>query len=830
MAVFTVTTLNDEVNDPGTGLSLREAIREANSNREDDTIAFDRSLSGGTLELSIDRDIDIESNITINGLGKNNLVIKNVSGNRIFDVGSLGTVPDTVEINDITLNNGSVSGGNNGGLICNEEDLTLNSVSLTNGNATGVGANGGAIFNASDGVTSLELNNVTLSGNSATNAGGGIYNLQTATLNNVTLNGNEAGEGGAIANDEGSALSVKESQLTNNSASAEGGAIKNDDNSQVSIKSSTLSDNTASDDGGAISNKNNSSLRVRDSTLSDNEAFMDGGALSNADAGDTIILKSAITGNEAGSEGGGFYNNGSSSTVVSSRSTLSGNSASTKGGAVYNRGSSAILGQSTITGNEAGSEGGGFFNTGSGTANLGNATVFSNSAASGAGNIDNAIGSELSLVNSIVAGGLGAPDIANNGTFNANGKNLVEDGSAGTQSQSSVINQSPQLGALQDNGGPTQTQVPNSSSPVVDAGDNTAVLSDEFDMDDDGNTSESAPFDQRGQGFPRILDGDSDGNDVVDLGAIEAGQQSPDQRPPEAQDDSFSTEAGTAISGKNALANDSDPDNNPLTVVQVDGNSANVGTATQGEVQGTGRAAGEFTIQANGQVAFDPTGDFSQLDSGESSTSRISYTISDGQSGTADSTANISVTVSGTVSGTASALLDVDGNGQANALSDGILVIRHLFEFSGAELTAGALGQEATRTEPAAIANHLDRAGQMLDIDANGETDALTDGILIARALFGFEGEALTQGALGEGAQRTQPSAIAERVAQLRPAQAASSSALSEDVSDRIPELTANRAGSKRAEPPEATSPGLAAEGLQPAQQSQLDDGLTASA
>jgi len=272
-----------------------------------------------------------------------------------------------------------------------------------------------------------------------------------------------------------------------------------------------------------------------------------------------------------------------------------------------------------------------------------------------------------------------------------------------------------------------------------------------------------------------------------------------------------------------------------LTVVQVDGNSANVGTATQGEIQGTGRAAGEFTIQANGQVAFDPTGDFSQLDSGESSTSQISYTISDGQSGTADSTANISVTVSGTVSGTASALLDVDGNGQANALSDGILVIRHLFEFSGAELTAGALGQEATRTEPAAIANHLDRAGQMLDIDANGETDALTDGILIARALFGFEGEALTQGALGEGAQRTQPIAIAERVAQYRPAnsgsaQAQSLQAASQDLSHRIPELTANRTGSKQAEPPEAASPGLAAEGLQPAQQSQLDDGLTVSA
>ena len=172
---------------------------------------------------------------------------------------------------------------------------------------------------------------------------------------------------------------------------------------------------------------------------------------------------------------------------------------------------------------------------------------------------------------------------------------------------------------------------------------------------------------------------------------------------------------------------------------------------------------------------------------------------------------------------------DVDGNGEVSALSDGILTLRYMFGFRGAELTAGALGQGATRTE-AAVADYLGKASQALDVDANGEVEALTDGILLVRALFGFEGESLTQGALGEGAQRTQPSAIAERVAQLRSGQAASSSALSEDLSHQIPELTANRASSKQAESPEVMSPGVAADGLQPAQQSQPDDGLTASA
>jgi hypothetical protein len=42
-----------------------------------------------------------------------------------------------------------------------------------------------------------------------------------------------------------------------------------------------------------------------------------------------------------------------------------------------------------------------------------------------------------------------------------------------------------------------------------------------------------------------------------------------------------------------------------------------------------------------------------------------------------------------------------------------------------------------------------------LDVDANGEATALTDGVLIVRSLFGVTGTQLTDGALGTGATRT---------------------------------------------------------------------------
>ena len=104
------------------------------------------------------------------------------------------------------------------------------------------------------------------------------------------------------------------------------------------------------------------------------------------------------------------------------------------------------------------------------------------------------------------------------------------------------------------------------------------------------------------------------------------------------------------------------------------------------------------------------------------------------------------------------ATLDIDASITAtryDALTDGVLALRYLFGLTGDSLTAGALGAAATRTDPDAIKAYLDSIRGALDIDGNGATDALTDGLLILRYLFGLRGAALIDGMIAPAATRT---------------------------------------------------------------------------
>lgn len=107
---------------------------------------------------------------------------------------------------------------------------------------------------------------------------------------------------------------------------------------------------------------------------------------------------------------------------------------------------------------------------------------------------------------------------------------------------------------------------------------------------------------------------------------------------------------------------------------------------------------------------------------------------------------------------------DVDGNGTVDAYTDGILIIRRLLGASGTSLTlSGAVvGPGAQRTDPTAIAQYIDSLGSKLDVDGNGTRDAYTDGILIVRYMLGATGTSLTlNGAVvGPGCTRCTPSAI----------------------------------------------------------------------
>ena len=113
--------------------------------------------------------------------------------------------------------------------------------------------------------------------------------------------------------------------------------------------------------------------------------------------------------------------------------------------------------------------------------------------------------------------------------------------------------------------------------------------------------------------------------------------------------------------------------------------------------------------------------------------------------------------------------LDVDGNGKAEALTDGLLIIRRLFGFSGAVLIDRAIANDAVLTTAEAIVARVQQMDSILDVDGDGKVEALTDGLLIIRYLFGFRGNVLVANAIGSGATRTTASQIEEYLAALVP-------------------------------------------------------------
>ena len=97
--------------------------------------------------------------------------------------------------------------------------------------------------------------------------------------------------------------------------------------------------------------------------------------------------------------------------------------------------------------------------------------------------------------------------------------------------------------------------------------------------------------------------------------------------------------------------------------------------------------------------------------------------------------------------------LDVDGDGRATALGDGLMIVRKLFSsaFRGDALIDGAISPTATRNATA-ISDFIQKGIDCgaLDIDGDGKTTALGDGLMIVRKLFSsaFKGDVLIDGAI----------------------------------------------------------------------------------
>lgn len=114
-------------------------------------------------------------------------------------------------------------------------------------------------------------------------------------------------------------------------------------------------------------------------------------------------------------------------------------------------------------------------------------------------------------------------------------------------------------------------------------------------------------------------------------------------------------------------------------------------------------------------------------------------------------------------------ILDIDNNTRYDALTDGLLIIRYMLGLTGTPLTASAIGGSPGRTDPTVILTYLNDIRPMLDVDGNGVVDPLTDGLLILRYMFGIVGNSLTQGAVGNGASRPLPSQIQAYLSTLEP-------------------------------------------------------------
>jgi CSLREA domain-containing protein len=208
-ATFTVDSTADATDAaPGNGTcataagacTLRAAIQEANALAGADTINVPAGnyfliIQGSNEDAAASGDLDLTSELTINGTGTSFPVISGSGIDRVFDVLARGVVT----LSRLTIQNGNTSSADAaGGGIRNAGDLTLLQVSVRNN--TVQNGDGGGIGNLSSGR--MQLTNVTISGNVAADRGGGIGNDVGATMQlvNVTLTDNGAFQGGDIDN------------------------------------------------------------------------------------------------------------------------------------------------------------------------------------------------------------------------------------------------------------------------------------------------------------------------------------------------------------------------------------------------------------------------------------------------------------------------------------------------------------------------------------------------------------------------------------------------------------------------------------------------------
>ncbi len=333
----------------------------------------------------------------------------------------------------------------------------------------------------------------------------GPLSIQGPGADRITISGDDTYQIFYALNDTGEAVSISGLTLEHGHAqNGDGGAVYNQDG-PMTISNSVIRDSTVygingQGHGGAVSSAGGS-LTIENSTITGNYAYAGGGVAS--DTGRITIRSSTLHHNES-NYGGAVYTGDARLDV--SNSTMTQNHASNDGGAVWqccgdtSDGVEQTITASTISGNVAGDAGGGIFFPGS------------------AGSV---------LRNSIVSGNLGDGD--SDDLFRESGYrfdssfSLIEVPGAYVTNAvpgSNLYGVDPQLGGLEENGGPTETMLPANGSPVINKGSAFGLSTDQRGL-------------IRPVAFPGIANSTAAGADGSDIGAVELQVAQP--HPPPAQ-------------------------------------------------------------------------------------------------------------------------------------------------------------------------------------------------------------------------------------------------------------------------------------------------------
>ena len=322
MAIIIVDTLTDVVDANDGVTSLREAIIQANSNADADTIVFDAALVAGDIQLT--GELVLNNDVTING---------DIDGDGSADIGLLAASSDRVF---------SISGP--------DTDAVLNGLTISGGYYSV--ESGGNIF--ASGINSLTITSSSILGGYAGLYGGNIFatDVNDVTIRDTTISGGNAYSGGGIAFDlySGQSFTLSNSLVANNTASGGefsfGGGIYLANISGLTtatIIGSTLTGNIAETGGGLLSFGNEISLH--NSTVVGNEATFLGGGL-NIDESDELVLTNSVIAENTSTNGLPTQNDIGGESDLTSTNSFFGSSVviTTDNGGNINNGGDAGLG------------------------------------------------------------------------------------------------------------------------------------------------------------------------------------------------------------------------------------------------------------------------------------------------------------------------------------------------------------------------------------------------------------------------------------------------------------------------------------------------------